>query len=152
MLAYLCPDVPLASIFPDNETLITNQDLNRLCAQIAKFNAAYASTFRKFAKRAMAMMAMFVAELYAPPLPWGPFMAMLDIKTDGREMLGAMIRSCLDIVTREFRSDRVKIRLLKLVSENLKSPNEIGMGIGIFVFPDIIRTIVSAKPWAVWAA
>ncbi len=145
-LQYRYPEVPLASIFPDNETLITYKDLDRSCAEIAKFNAADASTYRKFAERAMAMMPMFVAGLYAPPLPWGPFMAMLDMEAEGREMLDAMNRSCLDIVNREFQDDRVKIHLLKLVSENLQLPDEIGTGMGIFIMPGIIHTYGVSQP------
>lgn len=145
-LNYRYPEVPLASIFPDNETLITYKDLDRSCAEIAKFNKNDAATYRRFAERAMKMIPMFVAGLYAPPIPWGPFMAMLDMEAEGREMLDAMNRSCLDIIDREFEDDRIKIHLLKLVSENLQLPDEIGTGMGIFIMPGIIHTYGVSQP------
>ena len=70
--------MPYASIFPGNETLITYKDLDKACAEIARFNARDAETYRAFAQRSMQMLPMFLSGLYAPPLPYGPFMAMLD--------------------------------------------------------------------------
>lgn len=145
-LNYRYPEVPLASLFPDGEFLITYKDLDRSCDEIAKFNKNDAATYRKFAERAMAVVPMFVAGLYAPPIPYGPFMAMLDSSDEGREMLDAMNRSSLDIINREFQDDRVKIHLLKLVSENLQLPDELGTGMGIFIMPGIIHTFGVSQP------
>ena len=139
-LVYNYSDVPYASIFPNNETLITYKDLDRACAEIAKFSARDADTYRMFAERSMAMMPMFMSGLYAPPLPYGPFMAMLDSSDEGREILDAMSRSSLDIIDNAFEDDRVKIHLLKLVTENLQLPDELGTGMGIYLMPGIIHT------------
>ena len=51
-LKYNYSDVPHASIFPGNETLITYKDLDRTCQGIARLNAKDAETYRFFAERA----------------------------------------------------------------------------------------------------
>lgn len=145
-LKYNYSDVPYASIFPGNETLITYKDLDRACIEIAKFNEKDAETYRKFATRSMEMMPMFVSGLYSPPVPFGPFMAMLDSSDEGREILDAMNRSSLDIIDRLFEDDRVKIHLLKLVTENLQLPDELGTGMGIYLMPGIIHTYGVSQP------
>jgi phytoene dehydrogenase-like protein len=94
----------------------------------------------------MRMMPMFVSGLYAPPLPFGPFMAMLDSSDEGRAILDAMQRSSLDIIESSFNDDRVKMHLLKLVTENLQLPDELGTGMGIFLMPGIIHTYGVAQP------
>jgi phytoene dehydrogenase-like protein len=145
-LKYNYSDVPYASIFHDQSTLITYKDLDRACAQIAGFSAKDADTYRKFAERSMKMLPMFMAGLYAPPLPLGPFMAMLDSSDEGREILDAMSRSSLDIIDDAFEDDRVKIHLLKLVTENLQLPDELGTGMGIFLMPGIIHAYGVSRP------
>ncbi len=145
-LNYRYSEVPYASIFPNNETLITYKDLDKACDQIARFSTRDAATYRRFAERAMKMLPMFLSGLYAPPIPFGPFMAMLDSSDEGREILDNMNRSTLDIVNREFEDDRVKIHLLKLVSENLQLPDEIGTGMGIFIMPGIIHAYGVSQP------
>lgn len=145
-LNYHYSDVPYASIFPGNETLITYKDLDRACNDIAKFSARDAETYRAFAQRSMAMMPMFLSGLYAPPLPFGPFMAMLDSSEEGRDILDAMNRSSLDIIDNTFEDDRVKIHLLKLVTENLQLPDELGTGMGIYLMPGIIHTFGVSMP------
>lgn len=145
-LEYRYPEVPLASLFPNEEVLITYKDLDKSCAEIAKFNKNDAVTYRRFAERAIKMLPMVMAGSYAPPIPWGPFMAMLDMEEEGREVLDAMNRSSLDIINREFEDDRVKIHLLKLVSENLQLPDEIGTGMGIFIMPGIIHHYGVSQP------
>jgi phytoene dehydrogenase-like protein len=145
-LKYNYSDVPYASIFHDQQSLITYKDLDRSCQAIAKYSQKDADTYREFATRSMKMMPMFVAGLYAPPFPMGPFMAMLDSSDEGREMLDAMSRSSLDIIESTFENERVKMHLLKLVTENLQLPDELGTGMGIYLMPGIIHTYGVSQP------
>ncbi|MEZ0242567.1 MAG: phytoene desaturase family protein [Sphingomonas sp.] len=145
-LKYNYSDVPYASIFADNTSLITYKDLDRSCEAIAKLSAKDAETYREFAERSMRMMPMFVSGLYSPPLPMGPFIAMLDSSDEGREMLDAMSRSSLDIIDSAFENQRVKMHLLKLVTENLQMPDELGTGMGIYLMPGIIHTYGVSQP------
>ena len=73
-------------------------------------------------------------------------MAMMDSSEEGQEIMDAMHRSCLDIINEAFVDDRVKIHLLKLVTENLQLPDELGTGMGIFLMPGIIHAYGVSQP------
>jgi phytoene dehydrogenase-like protein len=145
-LKYNYSDVPHATIFDDQSVLISYKDLDRTCAGIARISERDAETYRRFAQSSMRILPMFMSGLYAPPAPMGALMAMLDQNDEGREMLNYMHRSCLDIANELFESDKVKIHLLRLVSENLQMPDELGTGMGILLMPGIIHTYGVSQP------
>jgi phytoene dehydrogenase-like protein len=138
--------IPYAMIFPDQSTLIAYQDLDKTCAGIAKISPRDADTYRRFANRAMAMLPMFAAGLYAPPAPMGTFYSMLDASEAGREILDAMQRSSLEIANQSFESEKVKIWLLRLVSENLQLPDELGTGFGLYLMPGLMHGYGVSQP------
>jgi phytoene dehydrogenase-like protein len=133
-------------IFPDQSTLIAHQDLDKTCEGIAKISRRDADTYRRFANRAMAMLPMFAAGLYAPPTPMGSFVSMLDSSDEGREIFDAMQRSSLDIANQAFESERVKVWLLRLVSENLQHPDELGTGFGMYLMPGLMHGYGVSQP------
>jgi phytoene dehydrogenase-like protein len=71
---------------------------------------------------------------------------MLDQSEDGREVLDAMQRSSLQIAHDSFESDKVKIWLLRLVSENLQLPDELGTGFGMFLMPGLMHGYGVSQP------
>jgi phytoene dehydrogenase-like protein len=137
---------PYAMIFPDQSSLIAYQDLDKTCEGIAKISRKDAETYRRFAKRAIAMLPMFGAGLYAPPTPIGAFVTMLDSSEEGREVLEAMQRSSLEIANQSFESEKVKIWLLRLVSENLQLPDELGTGFGLYLMPGLMHGYGVSQP------
>lgn len=145
-LKYNYSDVPHATIFDDQSVLVSYKDLDRTCAGIARISERDAEAYRRFAQASMRFLPMFMSGLYAPPAPLGGLMAMLDQNDEGREMLNYMQRSCLDIANELFESDKLKIHLLRLVSENLQMPDELGTGMGIFLMPGIIHTYGVSQP------
>ena len=84
------PDVRYA----DNQLDPRNryQDLDKTCEGIAKLSQKDAETYRHLAKRAITMLPMLGAGMYAPPMPMGAFFAMMDQSDEGREVLDAMQR------------------------------------------------------------
>ncbi len=145
-LKYIYSDIPYASIYEDQTSIVSYKDLDKTCQSIAKVSAKDAETYHKFALRSSQMLPLIVAGLYSPPVPMGPFMAMLDSSDEGRELFDAMQRSCLDIANLLYENDKVKIHLLKLVSENLQMPDELGTGMGMFLMPGIIHTYGVSQP------
>jgi phytoene dehydrogenase-like protein len=138
--------VPYAMVFPDQSTLIAYQDLDKTCEGIARISAKDADTYRRFAQRAMAVLPMIGAGMYAPPTPLGAMVGMLDSSDEGREILDAMQRSSLDICNQWFESEAVKIWLLRLVSENLQLPDELGTGFGVFLMPGLMHGYGVSQP------
>jgi phytoene dehydrogenase-like protein len=137
---------PYAMVFPDQSTLIAYQDLDRTCEGIAKISARDAETYRRFAKRAIAMLPMFGAGMYVPPTPMATFYSMLDSSEGGREILDAMQRSSLDFATQSFASEKIKIWLLRLISENLQLPDELGTGFGLYLMPGLMHGYGVSQP------
>ena len=137
---------PYAMIFPDQTTLIAYKDLDRTCEGIARISPKDAETYRRFAERAMQMLPMFSAGLYAPPLPLGAFVAMMDQSEEGWQVLDAMQRSSLDLARQYFESEKVRIWLLRLVSENLPLPDELGTGFGMFLMPGLMHGFGVSQP------
>jgi phytoene dehydrogenase-like protein len=137
---------PYAMIFPDQTSLIAHQDLDKTCEGIARISRRDAETYRRFAKRAIAMLPMFGAGLYVPPTPMGAFVTMLDGSEQGRDVLEAMQRSSLEIANQSFESEKVKIWLLRLVSENLQLPDELGTGFGLYLMPGLMHGYGVSQP------
>lgn len=138
--------IPYAMIFPDQTSLVAYQDLDRTCEGIARISAKDAETYRRFAKRAMGVLPMIGAGMYAPPTPMGAMYGMLDSSDEGREILDAMQRSSLDICNQWFESEAVKIWLLRLVSENVQLPDELGTGFGVFLMPGLMHGYGVSQP------
>lgn len=146
-LKYNYHDIPLATIFEDQTALFLYKDLDRTCQGIAEMcGERDAEAYRAFATRSMQFLPMFMQGLYAPPFPMGAFVGMLDQTEEGRELFTAMGRSSVEIVEQHFESDRLKIALTRLVSENLQMPDELGTGMGIFLMPGIIHQFGVSQP------
>ena len=145
-LNYHYSKVPHATIFPDQSVLYTYKDVDKTCECFAKVSAKDAETYRAFVKMSQGVLKMFMPGLYAPPPPLGELVAMLDRSDEGRLMLDYMNRDCLDLVNQLYESDKIKIHLLRLVSENLQAPNELGTGMGVLLMPGIIHTYGVSQP------
>jgi phytoene dehydrogenase-like protein len=57
-----------------------------------------------------------------------------------------MQRSSLDICNQWFESEKVKIWLLRLVSENLQLPDELGTGFGVYLMPGLMHGYGVSQP------
>ncbi|HSV52361.1 MAG TPA: NAD(P)/FAD-dependent oxidoreductase [Burkholderiaceae bacterium] len=145
-LNYHYSPVPHATIFPDQTALFTYKDVDKTCECFAKVSPKDAETYRGFVKMSQDVLKAFMPGLYAPPPPLGELMAMLDRSDEGRLMLDYMSRDCLDLVNQLYESDKIKIHLLRLVSENLQAPDELGTGMGVLLMPGIIHTYGVSQP------
>ncbi|MBL8270652.1 phytoene desaturase family protein [Steroidobacter sp.] len=145
-LKYHYSDVPYASIFDDQSAIITYKDLDKSCESIAKVSPRDAEAYREFALRSAQMLPMFISGLYSPPLPMGALIGMLDQSDEGRELLDAMSRSALDIALSLFENDKVRMHFVKLITENIQMPDELGTGMGMYLMPGIIHTYGVSQP------
>lgn len=145
-LEYQYSDIPHATVFDDGSSIITYRDLDRTCESIAKVSPRDAEAYRRLAVKAMAQIPLFLSGFYSPPLPMGAMVAMLDQSTEGRELFDAMQRSSLDIVNAVFTNDKVKIHLLRVIAENLQLPDELGTGMGVYVFVGIMHAYGVSQP------
>ncbi|MDQ0456806.1 phytoene desaturase family protein [Rhizobium paknamense] len=145
-LKYRYSPLPSATVFEDGSAIKLYKDLDRTCEGIAEFSPRDAEAYRRFAQKSMAFLPMFMSGLYAPPFPMGAFMAMMDQTDEGRDILDFMSRSSVDIVDQFFESERLKVHLVRLVTENLQAPDDLGTGMGVFLMPGIIHTYGVSRP------
>jgi phytoene dehydrogenase-like protein len=145
-LKYVYPELPHATIFDDGRVIRSWKDLDRTCQGIAAFSPRDAEAYRKFVGVSQSVLPMFMAGLYAPPFPMGAFMAMMDQSDEGRFLLDIMSRSALDVANQYFESDLLKIHLVRLITENLQMPDELGTGMGVLLMPGIIHTYGVSMP------
>ena len=139
-------DTPYAMIFEDGTTLVAHKDLDKTCEGIAKISHKDAEAYRRWAVRSMEILPMFTTGLYSPPLPMGAFFAMMDSSDEGREILDYMQRSSLELANQLFETDKMKMFLLRLVSENLQMPDELGTGFGLFLMPGLMHYYGVSQP------
>ncbi|OYW88490.1 MAG: phytoene dehydrogenase, partial [Sphingobium sp. 32-64-5] len=145
-LEYIYPELPHVSIWDDGTVMRSWKDLDRTCAEIAEYSPRDADAYRKFVQASQSVLPMFMSGLYSPPFPMGAFVAMMDQSDEGRFLLDVMSRSALDVVNQYFESDRLKIHIVRLVTENLQMPDELGTGMGAFLMPGIIHTYGVSVP------
>ncbi len=145
-LEYIYPELPHASIWEDGTVVRSWKDLDRTCHEIAAFSPKDAEAYRKFVHASQAALPMFMSGLYAPPFPMGAFVAMMDQNDEGRFLLDVMSRSALDVVNQYFESELLRLHIVRMVTENLQMPEELGTGMGAFLMPGIIHTFGCSMP------
>jgi phytoene dehydrogenase-like protein len=137
---------PYAMIFADQSALVAYKDLDRTCEGIARLSHKDAETYRALVQKGMAVLPLIGAGMYAPPAPLGAFFALMDQSDEGRELLDYMQRSSLEIADQLFENERVKIWLVRLITENLQTPEELGTGFGLLMMPALMHAYGVSQP------
>jgi phytoene dehydrogenase-like protein len=146
-LEYIYPDLVHVSIWEDGTVIRSYKDLDRTCAELAQVTSEKdAEAYRKFVGMSKTALPMLMSGMYAPPFPMGAFVAMMDQNDEGRFLLDLMQRSAVDIVSQYFDSELLKVHIVRMVTENLQMPDELGTGMGAFVMPGIIHTFGCSMP------
>ncbi|MBA4354586.1 MAG: NAD(P)/FAD-dependent oxidoreductase, partial [Novosphingobium sp.] len=146
-LEYIYPDLVHVSIWEDGTVIRSYKDLDRTCEELARVTSAKdAEAYRKFVKMSQTALPMLMSVMYSPPFPLGAFVAMMDQSDEGRFLLDLMQRTALDIVDAYFDSELLKLHIVRMVTENLQMPDELGTGMGAFVMPGIIHTFGCSMP------
>jgi len=131
-LKYIYPDSSFSTVFEDGSSLVCHHDLDRTCESIAQISAPDAEAYRKVSKASMELLPLMAQSMFVPPASLGGFTAMMDQSPQGQDLLQTMLRSPLDIVNQYFRSDKLKVHLLRFVAETFIHPEEKGCGMGVF--------------------
>lgn len=145
-LKYDAPDVPHATAFADGTVIFTYKDIDRTAQSIAKVSERDAESYRRFAQASQRMLPLFAASMFSPPPPMSAFVAMMDQSTEGRDIMQMLQRTPLDICNDWFENDKVKMHLLRLISENLLFWDELGAGATFFLWPGLVHTYGIQQP------
>lgn len=131
-LEFIYPGVSFMTLFDDGETISCYQDLDRTCAEIARYSERDAASYRRMAEFMAGIGPVVGMAMNRPPPGFGAFVAMLEQIPVGRELLLAMLKSAYDVVIENFEHPRVRIHFLKWAAEALCGPEEKTTGINMF--------------------
>jgi phytoene dehydrogenase-like protein len=145
-LNYIYPEGIFSTIFDDQTSIVSYSDLDRTCESIARISPHDAESYRRFAAKSKQILPMLVAGMFVPPVPQGPFFALLDQSPEGREVLDAMQKSLLDVAREWFENEKVMIHMLKFANELLVAPEEKGTGLVLYTMPGFVHTYPSGVP------
>jgi phytoene dehydrogenase-like protein len=123
-LRFFYPDSSFMTVFDDGDTLSCYLDIDRSCAEIAKFSRRDADAYRAMALFMNRLGPMISMSMAKPPLPFGRFLSLLEQSDIGQEMLMAMMRSSYDLVIERFEHPKVRLHFLKWMAEMCCSPEE----------------------------
>lgn len=146
-LEYYYPPISTATILEDFRMLGFDYDIDKTCAEIAKYSQKDADAYRDFALWGKRILPMVLAGMFTVPVPMSAFFGLLEQSEDGLRLLDMMMRSPLQIVDELFESDILKIHLLKVVSEHLlQFPDDMGTGLGMLLMPAFLHTYRMGLP------
>ncbi|HKY90665.1 MAG TPA: NAD(P)/FAD-dependent oxidoreductase [Nevskiaceae bacterium] len=130
-------DSPFGTVFDDGTGLQTFFSLDKSCDSIAAFSQRDAEAYRRFASECAEYLPLLLKGFYAPPLPFGGFVAMLEQNARGRRLVTAMLESAYDVVDDLFETPEIKMHILKWVGELMIHPETKGTGIVPFLLMGI---------------
>lgn len=131
-LEFVYPEVSFMTLFDDGETISCYADLDRTCAEIARYSMADAASYRRMANFMATIGPMIGMAMNRPPPSYAGFVGMLEQLPVGRELLLATLKSAYDVVVENFEHPRVRIHFLKWAAEALCGPEEKTTGINMF--------------------
>ena len=128
-LELFAADSPFGTVFDDDTGLQTHFDLDKSCQSIAQFSQKDAEAYRRFVGECSEFLPLLLKGFYAPPLPFGGFVSLLEQNAKGRKLVTAMLSSAYDVVDDLFESPEIKMHILKWVGELMIHPEIKGTGI-----------------------
>jgi len=135
-LKYTTTPTSVREHLDDQTTIITYKDLDKAWNRSPRSRRAMPN-LPQVRRQSARMLPMFISGLYSPPIPLGALSACSTRARKGRELLDAMQRSALDIANGLFENEKIKIHLVKLITENIQMPDELGTGLGMYLMPGI---------------
>ena len=116
-LEFAFPASSFMTVFDDGDTLSCYFDLDRTCADIARYSQKDAESYRKLALWMEKMSPIISMSMGKPPMPFGKFITLLEQTDDGNEMIDVMFKSAYDICMDKFEHPKVQIHFLKWCAE-----------------------------------
>jgi phytoene dehydrogenase-like protein len=131
-LEYIRPELLWTVINEDDQGITFWKDIDKTCAEIAKFSSRDADAYRKFWQWCDAGLDVMTPGMYAPPPPMGAFISNFDQSPEGREVIRCMLSSNIDLLEDFFESERLKIAMARFITEMMVGPKEKGTGLYLY--------------------
>jgi phytoene dehydrogenase-like protein len=107
-LRYLAPDPVFTMPFRDGRSLTMWRDLDRTCAELARFSTSDAEAYRQLLVDWQALAPIVNDERENPPRPPGEVAARTQAGAMGDRMVAIRRASALDVITERFEEEHVR--------------------------------------------
>lgn len=131
-LKFVYPGSSFMTVFDDGDTIACYKDLDRTCAEIARFSERDAGRYREMVKFMGTVMPMIGMSMARPPVAFGAFVSFLEKMPGGQDLILAMMKSAFDVICENFEHPKVRIHFLKWAGETLCGPEEKTTGVNMF--------------------
>ena len=116
-VTYITPRYEFGQAHRDGTALVLGRDLEETVANIARFSARDAATFREWNRRAETITAkVLIPERFAEPLSQREREDLLSCTAMGRDFLAVTRRQPLDLVRELFENEHVQLLMLFKIS------------------------------------
>src|SRR4051794_6913131 len=123
-LEYIFPDIVVHMPFPDGSYLTQWRDLDRTCAEFAKFSGRDAETYRRMMAEFAAVKPIFDAAAYTPVGLGKALADRLAEHADGRRWQRRIAMSAWDIIRDNFEDDHCRAFLLWMATQTAVPPEQ----------------------------
>jgi phytoene dehydrogenase-like protein len=126
---YVYPEHLRGTIFPDHKSIVMVRDVDRMAAELGKFSARDARTFRQLvADYAEFIDSTYLPLMYSPPLPPSLQSAELEKSGEGRTLLQWQASTPVQLLDELFESEEVKVHFLARMTVLGFAPDQFGQG------------------------
>jgi phytoene dehydrogenase-like protein len=144
---YIWPDAQVAAAFTDGRCLVFYRNLDKTCAEIARFSEKDAETYRQLATNFRVIVDNMIGPwFFNPPQPNSLTAMALETSVEGLNMLRMQLSSPKNIVNELFESNEIKSFLLAFIKEFGGAPDTYGFG--VFV-PMMLGETHEPHGWAI---
>ncbi len=126
---YVYPAHLRGTVFPDHNCLVMYRDTERMAAELARFSASDARTFRQLvADYGEFIDSTYLPLMYSPPLPPSMQSAQLEQSEEGRALLQWQATTPVQLLNELFESEEVKVHFLARMTVLGFPPDAFGQG------------------------
>jgi len=126
---YVYPEHLRGTIFPDHRSLVMYREAARMEAELAKFSARDAKTFRQlYDDYAEFIDSTYLPLMYSPPLAPSLQSAELEKSEEGRTLLQWQASTPVQLLNELFESEEVKVHFLARMTVLGFAPDQFGQG------------------------
>jgi phytoene dehydrogenase-like protein len=128
-VTYVYPEYLRSTIFPDHSSIVMYRDPDRMAAELARFSARDAKTFRQlYEDYAEFIDLTYLPLMYSPPLPPSLQGAELEKSEEGRTLLQWQASSPVQLLNELFENEQVKVHFLTRMTVLGFAPDQFGQG------------------------
>jgi len=126
---YVYPEHLRGTIFPGHRSIVMYRDADRMAAELGKYSARDARTFRQLVEDyAEFIESTYLPLMYSPPLPPSLQSAELEKSGEGRTLLQWQASTPVQLLDELFESEEVKVHFLARMTVLGFAPDQFGQG------------------------